>query len=132
MSMITGRRKNQVVWPDFLMGATMVSYYDYLIYFGGQPLNRSSSVNDDITGRKKTEDKMAQLKRQMYEEAGVWIFDTKSDEWYVVRPEESFLANNSTLNSWPTNFNSREFMTANAVIDKGIVVYIGGQYSPQE
>jgi hypothetical protein len=51
----------------------------------------------------------------------LWIYSLEIQEWFLVKPSTD---QNST--SWPSNFNSRDLMSATPILNKGIILYTGG------
>ena len=88
---------NSYVWPELKLGQTLVNYFDYLILFGGD--QKQSSTD--------------------YEKSNLWLFDTALQEWFLIKPDNS-------TDKWPVNFNQREFMSVDAILNKGIILYTGG------
>ena len=64
-----------------------------------------------------------------YDHSNLWIFDTKSGEWYLIQPSEKFDEANPLGLSWPLAFNYRQYMSATTVMNKGLIVYTGGSQS---
>jgi hypothetical protein len=59
------------------------------------------------------------------EHSNLWFFDSKSNDWYLIRPEE--IQDEPKVERWPVDLNYKRFMSATTILQKGIVFFIGGE-----
>jgi len=113
-SPITGHFLNQVVRPKLSLGQSLSAYDNFLILFGGnQPFTNSQMKS--IKGQFKS----------VVDHSNLWFFDSKINDWYLIRPEE--IQDETKVERWPVDLNYKRFMTATTILQKGIIFFIGGE-----
>jgi hypothetical protein len=63
--------------------------------------------------------------RSVVDHSNLWFFDSKSNDWYLIRPEE--IQEETKVERWPVDLNYKRFMSATTILQKGIVFFIGGE-----